>query len=291
MKISLSLMFAACILFGNSSAAQAQTEIPLWQNGAPGQPHTQAETAEDRHETGRLDRYLSYVSKPTLTIYPAPADKATGAAVLVVPGGGFRYVCIDKEGIEAALWLNAQGITAAVLKYRTLPIDGERNWKAIQPLTVDTSRAMRVLRQHAADWKIDSKKIGILGFSAGGIMALQLLTDQDEGDAGAADATERFNNRADFVALVYTALPGNKMPKFSKNTPPVFIVHASDDPKAIPVVAAKIYQQLLEAGAPAELHAFRRGDHGFGMTPASGNVRNWTSLYEGWMSDLKLLDK
>ncbi|BBB63807.1 hypothetical protein UNDKW_5534 [Undibacterium sp. KW1] len=179
MKISLSLMFAACILFSTGSKAQAEIEIPLWQNGAPGLQHQQAEAAEDRHETGRLDRYLSYVSKPTLTIYPAPADKATGTAVLVVPGGGFRYVCIDKEGIEAAHWLNAQGITAAVLKYRTPALDTERKWKAIQPLTADTSRAMRVLRQHAADWKIDSKKIGVLGFSAGGVMALQLLMNQD----------------------------------------------------------------------------------------------------------------
>ncbi|MBI3727940.1 MAG: alpha/beta hydrolase [Burkholderiales bacterium] len=291
MKISLSLLFAGCILLSNSSKVQAEIEIPLWQNGAPGLQHPQAETAEDRHETGRLDRYISYVSKPTLTIYPAPADKATGTAVLVVPGGGFRYVCIDKEGIEAAQWLNAQGITAAVLKYRTLALDSDRSWKSIQPLTADTSRAMRVLRQHAGDWKIDDKRIGILGFSAGGIMALQLLTDQDDGDSGAADAAEKMNNRADFIALVYTGLPGNKVPKFSKNTPPVFIVHASDDPKAIPVVAAKIYQQLLEAGAPAELHAFRHGDHGFGMTPTSGSVRNWTSLYADWMRDLKLLDK
>lgn len=291
MKISLSLVFAACILFSTSSKAQTEIEIPLWQNDAPGLQHQQAETAEDRHETGRLDRYLSYVSKPTLTIYPAPADKATGTAVLVVPGGGFRYVSIDKEGIEAAHWLNAQGITAAVLKYRTLALDTERNWKAIQPLTADTSRAMRVLRQHAADWKIDSKKIGVLGFSAGGIMALQLLMDQDEGDSGAADATEKLGNRADFIALVYTGVPGGKIPKASKNTPPVFMVHASDDPKAPPVVAAKIYQQLLEGGAQAELHAFRRGDHGFGMTPISGSVRNWTSLYADWMRDLKLLDK
>ncbi|MFZ6735111.1 alpha/beta hydrolase [Undibacterium sp. Ji42W] len=280
MKISLSLMFAVGILFSNSSKAQAEIEIPLWQNGAPGLQHQQPETANDRHETGRLDRYISYISKPTLTIYPAPADKATGTAILVVPGGGFRYVCIDKEGIEVAQWLNAQGITAAVLKYRTLAPDGDRSWKSIQPLTADTSRAMRVLRQHASEWKIDSKKIGVIGFSAGGIMALQLLTDQDEGDPSAADAAEKLGNRADFITLVYTGLPGNKMPKFSKNTPPVFIVHASDDPKAVPVV-----------GAPAELHAFRRGDHGFGMTPASGSVRNWTSLYADWMRDLKLLDK
>ncbi|MFZ6770151.1 alpha/beta hydrolase [Undibacterium sp. Di26W] len=291
MKICLSSLFASLIFFSNICSAQAQIEIPLWQNGAPGLQYAHAETAEDRHETGRLDRYISYVSKPTLTIYPAPADKASGTAVLVVPGGGFRYVCIDKEGIEAAQWLNAQGITAAVLKYRTLAPDGDRSWKSILPLTADTSRAMRVLRQHASEWKIDNKKIGVLGFSAGGIMALQLLMDQDEGDSGATDATEKLGNRADFIALVYTGLPGNKVPKISKNTPPFFIVHASDDPKAPPAVAAKIYQQLLEGGAQAELHTFRRGDHGFGMTPASGSVRNWTSLYADWMRDLKLLDK
>lgn len=95
MKICLTPIFAGLIFLSSNCSAQAPIEIPLWQNGAPSLQHEHAETSEDRHETGRLDRYISYVSKPTLTIYPAPADKASGAAVLVVPGGGFRYVCID----------------------------------------------------------------------------------------------------------------------------------------------------------------------------------------------------
>lgn len=282
---ALRRLFIVCALL-NAVCSYAQQEIPLWKDGAPGLKHERAEASEDRHETGRTDRYISYVSDPTLTVYPADQAKATGAAVLVVPGGGFRYVCLDKEGIEPAQWLNSIGVTAIVLKYRTIDPEKERSGKTIEPLFAETERAMRVVRTHAAEWKIDPKKIGVMGFSAGAIMAVRLVVDADAGDASAVDPVEKTGSRPDFVVFVYGAAPPGKQPKIDKTAPPFFLVHAADDPKAPVGGALKVFQLLNEAGASAELHVYHRGDHGFGMTPKVGTVRDWTSSCASWMRDL-----
>jgi acetyl esterase/lipase len=271
----------------------AQTETPLWPD-APAQPlHAQPETSEDKRETGRLDRWIGCVSIPTITLYPAPGDNAASPAVLVIPGGGFRYVCIDKEGHEVARWLNSLGITAAVLKYRTLAPDAERSGKTITPLIAlgDTSRAMRLLRARATEWKIDPSRIGMMGFSAGGVMGLQLMIDPDAASASAADPVDKVSDRPSFIALVYTAIPGGKLPKADKSSPPVFIAHASDDPKAPATNAVKIYQHFAAGGASAELHIFSKGDHGFGVMPNSGAVRNWTRSFAEWLRDHGMLNE
>ncbi|MFT3867767.1 MAG: alpha/beta hydrolase [Nibricoccus sp.] len=290
-KISFGALRRLFVVFSllTSPCSYAQQEIPVWKDGAPGLKHERAEASEDRHETGRMDRYISYVSNPTLTIYPADPAKATGAAVLVVPGGGFRYVCLDKEGIEPAQWLNSIGVTAVVLKYRTLDPEKERSAKTIEPLFAETERAMRVVRAHAAEWKIDPKKIGIMGFSAGAIMAVRLVVDADAGDAAAADPVEKAGSRPDFVVFVYGAVPPGKQPKIDKTAPPFFLVHAADDPKAPVSGALKVFQFLNEGGASAELHVYHRGDHGFGMTPKLGTVRDWTSSCASWMRDLGII--
>jgi acetyl esterase/lipase len=277
---------AACAF---SPCVFAQEEIPLWKDGATGPKHSQPEASEDRRETGRLDRYVSFVSNPTLTIYPASGNSSANPAVLIVPGGGFRYVCIDKEGHEVARWLNSIGVTAAVLKYRVLAPTTERSFKNIEAILPDTERAMRVLRHNASHWKIDPQKIGIMGFSAGGVMSIRLINDADAGDAASSDPVEKVSSRPNFVALIYTGLPGGKMPKADKTSPPFFIAHASDDPKAPAAVAAKIYLHLLENGASAELHMFSSGDHGFGVHPATGSARGWTAQYAAWLSDRGIL--
>jgi len=282
-------LLGACALL-SAATAFAQQEIPLWKDGAPGLKHEQPEAAEDRHETGRLDRYVSFVSVPTLTIYPAAGDAAANPAVLVVPGGGFRYVCIDKEGVEVAHWLNTLGLTAAVLKYRTIAPTAERNVKTIEALLQlgDTPRAMRVLRQHAAEFKIDPRRIGVMGFSAGGSMAVRLAATADAGDSAASDPIDTASSRPDFVALIYTGLPPGKM-KAGKSTPPFFIAHAADDPKAPVGVATKIFQHIIDGGGSAELHIFSKGNHGFGVMPASGAVRDWTTNFADWLRDQGVL--
>lgn len=268
------------------AAADAPAEIPLWETGGPDWPHTKPESSEDKRETGRLDRWIGYVSKPTLTIYPAEGANVSNSIVLVIPGGGFRYVCIDKEGIETARWLNRQGITAAVLKYRTLDPDVERSAKTIEPLFADTERAVRVLRHHAAKLKFDPERIATIGFSAGAVMLLRLAADADDGDKSAADPVERVGSRPNALALIYAGLPP-KMPKTVEKLPPVFLVHAVDDPKAKISAALTIVKFILESGGSIEFHGFHRGDHGFGMEPKSGTVRAWPSLYGEWLKDLE----
>jgi acetyl esterase/lipase len=279
--VPLFLLFAFA-----GQAVYAQEEVPLWPNGAPGFKHQKEEVAEDRRETGRLDRYLSYVSTPTLTLYPVTGPTTPGPVVLVLPGGGLRYVAIDKEGHEVARWLNSQGIAAAVLKYRTARADAEPSWDLYSPLLAlgDAGRAIRVLRHHAGKWGIDPNRIGVLGFSAGGTMAIRHTIDATDGKPDAADLVERMSSRANSIALVYTTLPDQKLPKVDKNTP-YFIVHGASDPKAMPGIATKLFSTIQNAGGSAELHVFRHGDHGFGIAPANGTVRAWPNLYVEWLKD------
>lgn len=281
------LAFCFCPAFPASAANSEPETVPLWQKGPPsGLHHDAPESSEDKNETGRLDRWIGYVSNPTLTFYPAAQAAAPHPFVLVVPGGGFRYVCIDKEGIEVARWLNSVGLGAAVLKYRTLDPSKSRNAKSIAATFDDLPRALRVVRHGAKAWGIDPDRIGVIGFSAGGILALQLANTADDGDRGSADPVDKVSSAANSVALVYATVPPGKLEAPRKDLPPIFIVHASDDPKASPVVMAKLYEALQQSGRSVEMHAFHRGDHGFGIAPKSGDVRAWPTLYAAWLRDL-----
>lgn len=275
----------ALVLLCASGAARAQQEVPLWKDGAPGGfKHPKPELSEDKHETGRLDRYVTYVSNPTLTLYPVAGATGPQPIVLVLPGGGFRFVCIDKEGHEMARFLNSVGIAAAVLKYRTTAPDAERSWDLFSPLLAlgDMGRAIRLMRANAAEWKIDPARINVIGFSAGGTMAIRHTIDANDGKPDAADPVERMSSRPNSIALVYTTLPDQKLPKVDKAAP-YFIVHGADDQKAAVGVATKVFQTVNSAGGSAELHVFAKADHGFGVAPASGTVRGWPALYAEWL--------
>jgi acetyl esterase/lipase len=267
--------------------AWAQHEIPIWPDSLAALHPGRVEVVEDKHETGRVDRYVSFVNTPTLTYFPVPGASKPGPVVLVLPGGGFRYVCIDKEGFEVAHWLNSLGIAAAVLKYRVVDPEAERSWDVLSPLLAlgDAGRAVRVLRQNAAKWQIDPARIGLMGFSAGGTMAIRLTIDATDGKAGAADPVEAQSSRPNFIALVYTTLPDQKLPKVDKQVP-YFVAHTATDKKAAPGVAVKLYQHITSAGGSAELHMFHQGEHGFGVQPPAGSVRGWTAQYANWLRDV-----
>jgi acetyl esterase/lipase len=270
-----------------SLSANAQHEIPLWPDGTAGTVATRPEATEDRRETGRVDRYISFVSTPTLTYFPVEGGSKPGPIVLVLPGGGFRYVAIDKEGFEVAHWLNSIGIAAAVLKYRVVAPDAERNWDTLSPLLAlgDAARAVRMMRRDAAMMKIDPARIGVIGFSAGGTMAIRLTIDATDGNPRATDPIETFSSKPNFIALVYSTLPDQKLPKVDKRVP-YFIAHAADDPKAAPGVALKLFQHITAAGGSAELHMYHKGDHGFGVMPPAGTVRAWPEHFANWMRDI-----
>lgn len=257
----------------------AGVEIPLWDAAAPG--------SEGRSEPERVrvtaagEHVVSGVHRPTITPWlPAKGD---GSAVLVIPGGGHRELWVDHEGHHAARWLAARGTAAFVLKYR-LARETNSPYRIEEHALADTRRAMRMLRARAAAWGIDPRRVGALGFSAGGELAWQASAGLDPGDPGAQDPLDRPGSRPDFIGLVYPGRSGDIQP--TTNSAPAFLVCAQDDRKDIGEGLAEAYLRYRRAGVSAELHVFASGGHGFGvrMTHVRPSGR-WLERFEEWMID------
>ncbi len=301
------LLFIA--MFSRNISAQ-QEIIKLWSEAIPGSTlnPSYVETAEKG--TDNITRVFR-VSDPELIVYPAAEDKATGAAVIICPGGGYHILAIDHEGDKVAKWLSELGITAFVLKYR-LPSDMIMMDKETGPLQ-DAIKAMRIVRGDAKKWNINSEKIGIMGFSAGGHLASTLSTHYNEKIYTLANAKSA---RPDFSILIYpvismeasithmgsrTNLLGkdpteDKIRYFSndqmvdKNTPPAFLVHAGDD-SGVPVQnSINYFLALKEYNIPVEMHIYEKGGHGFGMKKSDSTTSNWTEDCEHWLRMHKLIE-
>lgn len=270
------------------SAAAAPATKPqvmrLWQGDAPG-----AKGTED-------------VDVPTLTLFPAPADKATGAAIIVFPGGGYQHLA-DHEGKPVAQWLNSLGITSAVLKYRLGP-------KYHHPVEMeDAQRAIRMMRANASTWGVDAKRVGVLGFSAGGHLASTVATHFDDGDPNAADAIDKMGSRPDLAILIYPVIsmsdpyvhagsrtnllgdhPDEKLEELLSNekqvtaqTPPCFLVHTADD-HTVPVENSLMFAMALAKNkVPFELHIFEHGNHGFGLGGSDPELSTWPAIAARWL--------
>ncbi len=271
-------------------SAPAQTPMPLWPEGAP----------------GALGRSTNDV--PTLTPFPAPPGKATGAAIVICPGGGYGGLA-EHEGSHYARWLNELGITGFVLRYR-LGSSGYRHPAMLQ----DAARALRTVRARAAEWKLDPGRIGIMGSSAGGHLASTLLTHFDAGRPEAGDPIERVSSRPDLGILCYPVitLVGPYAHRGSRNnllgpegpealaeslsnhkhvtarTPPCFIWHTAED-KGVPVENAILFAEALRAaGVPFELHIYERGAHGLGLGTRQWNPEarhRWTLDCAAWLRE------
>lgn len=241
------------------------------------------------------------VLRPTLTAFVP--SKPVGAAVIVIPGGGYTKLVMGKEGADIANWLNSIGITAFVLKHR-LPNEGHAN-PADVPLQ-DVQRAVRLLRSHASEWGFAPQKIGVMGFSAGGHLAAISGTSFNTKVYEPVDAVDEQSARPDFTAPIYGVLSANVgIPPASlplpiaryhadalvtANTPPVFMAAANDDIRVNPATDADFYYALRRAGVSAEMHVFREGTHGFAISRAVGKpVALWTRLCEEWMASLGML--
>ncbi len=277
---SISLL---CLLSFLPFAAEAHASHPLhdstvllWPDGAP-----QAQGSE-------------VTDKPALTLHFPPKAKATGAAVIVNPGGGYNILASDHEGLQVARWLNSIGVTAFVLRYRLKP--------TYQPPTalLDAQRAVRYVRYHAAEYGISPNRIGMLGFSAGGHLASATGTRFDAGNPAADDPIERLSSRPDFLVLVYAAISGElfrtSSPDYlstnslvTTDTPPTFLVQTHEDPVVSPNHSVLFYQALLEAKVPAEMHIFGFGSHGLGLAPGDPQLVQWQPLLAGWLRRSGLL--
>jgi acetyl esterase/lipase len=269
-------------------AADEPQVIPLWTSGAPGsEGKTEPEKVTETGKNGVHDRHISRVHNPTLTVYLPPRDKATGAAVVICPGGGHSILAIDHEGYDVAKYLNSIGVAGIVLKYRLAKTEGA-GYKVDVHALADARRAMRLVRSHAEDWGIDPKRVGLMGFSAGGELAALAGTKVEPTSPGAADPIDRLDARPDFLMLVYA---GGRPETFNitKETPPTFLLVADNDRLAERTIA--IYSALKKAGVSAELHIYARGGHGFGMHDTHSPVTSWTARLKDWMDDRGLLKK
>lgn len=265
-------------LFFITAAVQAQNVVPLWQDGAPG-----FERLKDKPEKAK-DWWVKSIHYPTMTAFLPDPDKATGAAVLIFPGGGHRELVFEAEGVDAATFLRDMGVAAFVLKYRL-------GRELLSPYSVpehpkqDAQRAMRIIRENASDWGIDVERVGVMGFSAGGEVAAFIAYESGEGDSKSADPIERQNSKPNFQILVYPG-PGGIPNAIPKDAPPVFMIASIDDPCCIKPVIHLLGQYEL-AKIPAEAHVFSRGGHGYNMGQRETDRRlaNWPERLKDWLLD------
>lgn len=288
--------------------AQAQQESPLYPNGVPNAKQVPNSQKSVTDKNGVLR--ISEVTVPTLTVYPADADKANGTAVIICPGGGYAILAASHEGSDVASVFNKMGVTAFVLKYR-LPNDNAQIDKSIAPLQ-DAQQALRTVRKEAVKYGINPNKIGIMGFSAGGHLASTVGTHFDK---QVGEVTSEVSVRPDFMILGYPVITfkdfghagsrinlvgktadqtlideySNEL-HVTKDTPPTFLVHAGDD-TAVPVKNSLVfYEGLQKNGVLAELVIYPKGGHGFGLNNKTTKEK-WMDNVKNWMDSLGLLSK
>jgi acetyl esterase/lipase len=301
MKIALTSLF---VLF--SLSMFAQDSLFIWPQEVP---NSNKVDMEEKFIKTNLLR-VSNVTKPTLSVYLPPVEKANGASVIICPGGGYHILAIEHEGYQLAEWFNSFGVTAFVLKYR-LPDDVIMEDRTIGPLQ-DVQQSIRLVREGAKKWNLDPQKIGVMGFSAGGHLASTAATHFEDPVPPANSTSVKPN----FNILIYPVvsfkeafahrgsrdkLLGKKMNDYNmvehysnelhvtKETSPTFLVHASDD-KAVPVEnSIRFYQALIENNVPTEMHIYQSGGHGFGMGKAGTPAASWPARLKEWMAGINLL--
>jgi acetyl esterase/lipase len=303
-RMNIRVSAATLLLAVAATVSHAQqTVLPLWPHATPEppqttEPETDVTKPTDAFISGHRTARLTNVTIPTLAVYSPPATvKNTGAAALVFPGGGYVRLAWDGEGVDTCNWLTSIGMTCLLVKYR-VPEQGHypTNFADIE----DAQQAMRLSRAHAKEWHIDPDRIGVVGFSAGGNLAVLMSTHSDDQNVettpAAADINAKIDTRANFAIVVYPAYlvvpPENKEldPVYAPNklTPPTFLIQAEND-KGYGKNAPVYYQALAAAGIPAELHMYATGGHGFGIHPPGAPEEHWTDLATAWLRNIKMI--
>ncbi len=268
------------------------TVLKLWPGTPPGPAMTVGAEQDftkdsDKLIAGRRIIKLGNVSSPEVHVFLPPEEKRNGSAIVICPGGGFHILAWDLEGTEVASWLNSIGITAIVLKYRVPTNSHKPAWKSP---TQDAQRAISLTRSHAKEWKVDSEKVGILGFSAGGVTAVRASLSPTRHYAK-IDAIDEYSCKPNCSVLIYPGGVANQEKtgplddiKVTAKSPPAFLVHAFDD--FLAVQNSLIYlAELKEVGVPSELHVFDSGGHGFGLREVPDQpITRWTKHCETWLA-------
>ncbi len=264
------------------AAAATPITLPLWPEGTPGQITVKpADPAQKPNPN-----VVTNVTEPTLTVYQP--EKPSGTAIIVAPGGGYRFLSIKHEGTQVCEWLNSIGVTACLLTYRT-PTNEEATIyeKPVQ----DAQRAVGIIRHHAAEWGI--QRVGLLGFSAGGNLTGHAAFDRTARTYPTKAESDTENFRPDFIVMIYGGgfLDPNDKTKFRAgfsvpaDAPPAFFLVAHDD-KSNPVEAASLYLAYKQQNLPAELHIFTKGGHGFGMRADGNPINAWPARCAEWLQSM-----
>lgn len=285
--------FLLVVALALPATAAEPTEVKrLWPGKAPGEMKDIGPEKYIEGKPGQSSvKRLTNVSEPTIAIYPAPKDKATGCAVVVAPGGGFSILAIEHEGTMTCEWLQSIGVTAILLKYRvpTRAMQMPGNLAAIQ----DGERAMSLVRANATTWGIDPNRIGMLGFSAGGQLAAWMCLGPKR-HYEPVDKADDVPFQPNFALLIYAGglvdKGGALKPEYAvtKDAPPMFFVHATNDSSENSVA---MYSACKKAGVPAEMHLYASGGHGFGMNKIPHPAASWPDRAADWMTARGYLKK
>jgi len=322
-RMTAKVLFASCFAFacGSLSAqtnvwqpSPGHTQVPIWPGAAPDpQPvlgPLGLEEVLSKSEwlvAGKPFVFVVNVSQPTMTVY-SPKGTNTGVAVIVFPGGGYNALAIDLEGTEICDWLTSRGITAVLLKYRVPTPKVGRYHESFQALQ-DAQRTLSLVRSNASKWHVDSRKIGVIGFSAGGHLVAAASTRFDKRSYSPVDAADQVSCRPDFAIALY---PGHLSPRYpddpkawanterlgfnpnitvTSNTPPTFLLHAQNDPVDDVRNSMAYSLALRNAKVPVELHLYAEGGHAFGLRATKFPVTRWPQLMETWLRTIGMLSE
>jgi len=299
------LFLMACCLAGPVIAADQPLVVELWPGKIPdeigniGDEKFLMSPQLDRKqvEVTEPTRLLTNVSKPSITIYRPAKDKETGTAMLICSGGGYWNLYWQLEGEEVATWLNSQGVTGIILKYRVPRQPDEPKAEPARRPLLDAQRAVSLVRSKAGQWGIDPKRIGMIGFSAGGHLALATATRFEKRAYEPSDAIDEVSCRPDFAVLCYPGYLKDKDKdelapwlRIPAGTPPIFLAHGGDDIISSPNHSVVTYVALKRAGVPAELHIYATAAHDFGVRPSDHPCSTWTQSCATWMRHQGLLN-
>lgn len=279
-------------------ADEKPTVVEIWPGKPPEEPGTigpekivmSPKLTRKEVEVTESTRMISNVTKPTLTIYRPAKDKDNGAAVVICPGGGYWNLYWELEGEEVAAWANSLGMTGIILKYRVPRRPDEVKGEPARRPLQDAQRGISLIRSNAKEWGIDPKKIGMIGFSAGGHLAIATATGFEKRTYDGIDDVDKVSCRPDFAILAYSGYlkakdkdalaPGLSVPA---GTPPIFLVHGSDDLISPPDHSVQMYLALRRAGIPAELHIYANTSHDFAVRSSDRPHADWTRCCERWL--------
>ncbi|MEW6161086.1 MAG: alpha/beta hydrolase [Verrucomicrobiota bacterium] len=293
-------------IVGGVGGAEAPMVTPIWPGAVPQDYGTIGpERVRAPSEAPTKDaKWITNVKTPSITLFRPRKELSTGLAVIVCPGGGYWNLAWDLEGEEVAAWLNQVGVTAVVLKYRVPRRAGQPERLPAPGPLLDAQRTVSLVRSHAVEWEIDPSRIGILGFSAGGHLAIAAATHFNRRAYEPIDAIDQASCRPDFAGAIYpgylieqprAGVETNKNAlapyiRIPKETPPIFLVHASDDPVAGAENSLVMYLALRRANVPAELHVYERGGHGFGVRKSAFPCSTWPERFVQWLKSQQMIE-